>query len=356
MNASEPQRPPFDGALALDPHGRAARVMFPARPALGKLLAGRPAEAAATLLPALFALCGQAHGLAARVVIEAARGHTAEATAAMRDALADEMLREHVRSVFLDWPQQLAVLDQAGLVARQAALIACPVFRTQAARSDLVAWAATHVFGRSPDSWHALFASDGALDEWCRGGTTVPARWLAAAIDDARTCGQAPFPALPLETMPDWRAEVCDWLLAADRPPRHGSASETGCWLRTGRARHAADRLMARLQEIAGLVLGTTPPPRVLAWPQGRGRALTLVEIARGVLLHAAQVDSSGTTLVAYGVQAPTDWNFAPAGPVAKALESVAQVAQPARREHLARLVATAYAPCLPFEVAHAGV
>jgi hypothetical protein len=78
---------------------------------------------------------------------------------------------------------------------------------------------------------------------------------------------------------------------------------------------------------------------------------LILVEIARGLLLHAAQLDSSGTTLVAYRVQAPTDWNFAAEGPVATALDAIAAIADAARRDFLARLVATAYAPCLPFEV-----
>jgi hypothetical protein len=52
-----------------------------------------------------------------------------------------------------------------------------------------------------------------------------------------------------------------------------------------------------------------------------------------------------------YGVLAPTDWNFAAGGPVARALDAIAHEAEPARRSPLAALVATAFAPCLPFEV-----
>jgi len=355
MRTSDPQHPSLHGTLTLDPHGTAPRVTFPVRPAAGTVLAGRPAEAAATLLPSLFALCGQAHGLAARLVVEAARGGRAEAVDAMRDALEAEIVREHVRSVFLDWPQQPAVLDDSGLATRQAALLACPLFRSKPAHADIVSWVATHVFGRPPGAWHAVFESDASLEAWCAQRATVPAQWLAAVIDDARLCGQAPFPALPLEPDPSSRSELCDWLLEPDRCPWLGPAYETGCWLRGRPPRHAADRLVARLSEIAGRVLGLAPRPCVAAWSPRPGRALIFVEIARGVLIHAAQLDTSRTTLVAYGVQAPTDWNFAPAGPVARALDAAAQAAEPVRLERLARLVATAYAPCLPFEVAHAG-
>jgi len=219
---------------------------------------------------------------------------------------------------------------------------------------DIAAWVATHVFGRPPEFWAAIFESDAGLERWCRQGATVPARWLAAVIDDARACGQPLFPQLRIETVSAQREEFCDWLVAGNGPwpaePR-----ETGCWIGSGRARHAFDRMAARLHEIAAAVLGTAAPPRAIAWSPRPGRALTVVETARGFLLHAGRLDSGRTTLAGYGVQAPTDWNFASTGPVATLLGAAAQATEPARRERLARLIATAYAPCLAFEVEHAG-
>jgi hypothetical protein len=341
-------------AVILDPHGPGPRIHVPPRPNLGTLLAGRPAEAAATLLPTLYALCGQAHHLAARLAVDTARHGAARATEDQRRALADEIVREHVRSVFLDWPQQLAHLDESGLALRQAALLACPLFRKTQQKDEIVAWAAQHLFGQPPDTWFAIFESDATLETWCRLTPTAPARWLAAVIDDARACGVAPFPALPLEPMAGERARLCDWLLERDRSPWPGTAYETGSWFRTAGARDAADRLAARLREIADLLLQRTPLPGVVAWSPRPGRALILVEIARGILLHATQLDQSGSTIEEYGMLAPTDWNFAAFGPVAEALDAVARHPDPQRRTALGRLVATAYSPCLPFEVRHA--
>ncbi len=351
MTGTTRQPLPLEGSLRLNPHGNGPRVRFPARPTAASLLVGRPAEAAATVLPTLFALCSRAHGLAAEWVVAAARGQRTDVTDASLGSLEGEILREHVRSVFLDWTQYVAVLDADGLAARQEALVACPLFRKSATHAESVDWVAQFVFGTPPDAWPALFADDAAVEAWCRRGATVPARWLAAVLDDARTCGRAVFPALPFDLPDGLVADLCNTLLAPQRGSAVPTAYETGCWLAMGQARHAADRLVARLREIAARTLGTAPRPRVRAMSDQPGRALILVEIARGLLLHAAQLDTSGRTLVAYAVQAPTDWNFAVNGPVAMALDAVATFADPARRNHLGRLIATAYAPCLPFEV-----
>lgn len=342
------------GTLFLDPHGPGPAVRFPARPSVRALLAGRTADAAATLLPALFTLCGHAHRVAARLVVDGARGRDASITRPERDALAGEALREHVRCVLLDWPQQVPVADASQLAQRDAALVACPLFRGAADYAAVMAWTATHVFGRPPAAWLSLLGDDAALDAWCAEGRTFPARWLAAVLDDACRCGGAPLVALRIDAPPSdaWRRDLCDWMLAPAPTVWPGAAHESGRWIGASPARHAADRLVARLRAIAGLVLGSDAPPRAVTWSPRPDCALTMVEIARGVLLHAARLDADGATLADYGVMAPTDWNFAPHGPVARALHAVAREPQAAQREQRARIVGAAFSPCLPFDVA----
>jgi hypothetical protein len=61
-------------------------------------------------------------------------------------------------------------------------------------------------------------------------------------------------------------------------------------------------------------------------------------------LIHVARLDRARARIVAYRSLAPTDWNFAPGGPVAQALAAAAD-------DCAARVIGAAFTPCLPFEV-----
>ncbi len=85
------------------------------RPAVSRLLHGRPAEQAVALVPLVYSLCGQAQGIAARTALAAARG---ERVVVGIDASAwAEAAREHAWKLFVDWPRQLGIpVDEAFFV------------------------------------------------------------------------------------------------------------------------------------------------------------------------------------------------------------------------------------------------
>ena len=86
------------------------------RPALARLLNGRDAAQAVALVPLVYALCGQAQGIAARAALAAARG-AAMATQVDATALA-EAAREHAWKLFVDWPGQLELAPDAAFFVR----------------------------------------------------------------------------------------------------------------------------------------------------------------------------------------------------------------------------------------------
>jgi coenzyme F420-reducing hydrogenase alpha subunit len=74
------------------------------RPAVARLLRGKPAEQAVALI---YSLCGKAQGIAARAALAVARGQPVEPHVDA-EALA-EAVREHAWKLFVDWPRQLGL-------------------------------------------------------------------------------------------------------------------------------------------------------------------------------------------------------------------------------------------------------
>lgn len=88
------------------------------RPDIAAALHGKPADEAVALVPLIYALCGQAQGVAARAALAAARG---QATAAHVDArVVAEAAREHAWKLLVDWPKQLGLAPDAALFVRVA--------------------------------------------------------------------------------------------------------------------------------------------------------------------------------------------------------------------------------------------
>jgi hypothetical protein len=343
----------FGGVLTLHLSDAGPRIELPVRPDLTTLLADRPAQAAVDLLPRLYALCGHAHALAAQLAIDAARGLRTEATLEEGQALVTETIKEHVRCLFFDWPLQLDALADGDAARRQSVLAACPLFRAPSDPNAARHWLRAHVLGCDPAQWLAQSETHERIAAWCAVGATLPARWLGAVLNDALTCARSAAPELPGAPTIEFRATLWQSLLGPYPPGQPGSL-ETGCWLRTRRgraARDAADRLIGRLRDLALLALDPPAPLRAWGWSPLPGAALAWVEMARGVLIHAMQLDRARATIVRYRIMAPTDWNFAPHGPVARALRDIMGERDAASRTRRARIIATAYAPCYPFAV-----
>ena len=78
--------------------------------------------------------------------------------------------------------------------------------------------------------------------------------------------------------------------------------------------------------------------------------------MARGLLVHAVKLDGQGTAsrIQTCHVLAPTDWNFHPHGPVARALEAMPVSAggpEDATTRHRVRALMAAYDPCVPYAI-----
>lgn len=308
--------------LRVCPGAPLGQSLVHARPDLAGTIASRtPLPALPRTLALAHNLCGHAHELASQLALRAAGADVpAPATAAASTALVRETFFEHTRRIVLDWPRLLAPALAPDAVA---ALHASPVR-----------------FMATPD-WPAIRAWQAA---WCAQGCGG----LADAVA-AKDIPLPPTPALTLQREPEAlagfaRAVLADVALAA-QPQWQGQPAHTGCWTRMGAQDLSTTTLLqARLAEWRALA----EPGATLAFgalPLGAQAAVAWVEMARGLLLHVAELDDSRSRVLRYRIVAPTDWNVHPQGSLAQALT------QPHTDADIARLMA-AIDPCLPYTVA----
>jgi coenzyme F420-reducing hydrogenase alpha subunit len=123
--------------------------------------------------------------------------------------------------------------------------------------------------------------------------------------------------------------------------------------LKTERSYGVGARLAACLLELSQI------PARMLAlldetWPEapgaGGGLGVAQVEAARGLLVHAVEME--GGKVARYRILAPTEWNFHPEGAVAQGLRHIAEGGGGREaRAFLARLFVMSADPCVGAEV-----
>ena len=288
------------------------------RPQVASVLHGRPADAAVSLIPLLFALCGRAQGRAAELALAAARGEGAAPR--VDPAIAAEAMREHLWRWLLDLPP---LLGEAPLKAEFA---------------DAMGWIA-----------------QGRRDPLARLLDDPRIGCMAATLDGVSGTGSSCVALLPgfdaaasLRFWPRLDAAFCR------RPVWQGAAAETGALARRGGGASAtmAMRWMARLAELrdwaadASTVGAGGTASSVLVAP-GVGRAL--VETARGLLMHEIMLD--GDSIASYFIAAPTEWNFHPHGPLPTWLAGRDATDRAALAAHVALAVAT-LDPCVRWELA----
>lgn len=175
---------------------------------------------------------------------------------------------------------------------------------------------------------------------------------LARRLDDAR-----PGLATPVQQPARlaWPVDVEDARRLAAGPlagqGSNAAVPETGAWTRhldTPVPMNPWTRLLARLDDLDALLAdGGDMRLQARAWPLGPGEGVACVETARGVLTHHVRLSpgaSAAPVVAQLRIVSPTDWNFAPSGPVARALASGALTV--AGDPRAAALVAT-YDPCV---------
>ncbi|MCG6207426.1 nickel-dependent hydrogenase large subunit [Rhodopseudomonas sp. HC1] len=366
--------------------GRVARVEITSRRpvGVGRLAQGKPGEAIVALVPRLFALCAAAQGAAATLALSAARGEAlspdvvaAQASAVLAERLI-ELLRGTITSLAGDHLPAFAPhlrnliaaarrFDERGLLDPDA---------IDALADSLDALGLPEHGLDDADSYSAWLASDSPLAALHSARTPSPRVRGEGRGEGASPQGRA------LADAPDFGALTIDPLTADDdlaagqqllrcsasfaaRPDLAGRVPETGSLARlsdhplirsvgTG----LAGRLLARLIEaratpqlLRALRRGDADHAAILrATSLGDGIGLGAVECARGRLYHLIALDRAGL-ISRYEILAPTEWNFHPQGPLARALVGAPLCATEFDRHRVAAMVA-AFDPCVGFDVA----
>jgi len=378
----------LDVRLAWD--GRSVRGVSIAssRPfAAARVLAGMAAADASATVARLYSICGCAQETASARALDAAAGvDPAPANEAGAVPVALEAIQEYLWRVLIDWPQAMGrdanvppVADARRRIAdaqksyRAASGEAIPAEDVAALAPALHAIAATHVYGTTPEAFLAL-ADAAALEGWIERAGTLPAALLGTLLDSLPTLGRSDVALMPALSRDDFVARVLPGLDRPDfaRVPHWaGAVVETGALSRMQalplvaalRARHGnsvAVRMTARLAELA-LLLARLSLPRtggdaqrlIEAFPTAHGEGIASVQTARGLLLHRARVEDG--RVAGYQIVAPTEWNFHPAGALARGLEGMRADDEATLLRH-ARLVVQGLDPCVAcrIEVGHA--
>lgn len=297
--------------MAIDP-GRVAIRLWPdhrvevacERPKLAPLLVGRTTAEVLALVPLLFAVCGRAQGLAARLAVAAAHGRI-DAGLDPDQACAREAAREHAWRLMLDWPAELGrTPDREGFLRLLAS-----IQRGSPAEFSCPDW---------------LEDVDDTRDQTTR----LP------CLDALESISVWPSIDEAFARHPDWRGIAAE---TGPGPAIHGEHSSARTRL-SWRVRELADFLAGRASRL-GVASAATVSTH-------RGRAL--VQTARGLLMHEVRLD--GDHIAEYVIVAPTDWNFCAGGPLACATSHESAHVPGVVPRQIRHLV-LALDPCVPWEV-----
>jgi Ni,Fe-hydrogenase I large subunit len=372
---------PIEGEIAVRLERAASRItrvsIRSTRPlATARVVVGRRAGDAAALVPRLYSVCARAQGAASASALESAAGQPpSPATSAARSlSVALENLQEDLRRLLIDVPKaigQAAVVEPVAEVRRAFApvLSAAPGFTdesrasapaTRHAIDTAIAVVSRHVLGESLAAFAARMDAEG-LERWSHAATTAPARAWRAVLDRGGRLGESDVPTLPPMTRE--QVEILLAALAADggfaAAPRLGGATrETGALARMAahpavagiasrHGRGVAARLAARVADVArtaGALADGGTPARLDAWSTASGAGVAIVETARGLLLHCAEIREDRVT--DYAIVAPTEWNFQPGGPLERSLAGL-DARDAEALQHDAGLVVQSLDPCV---------
>lgn len=370
-------------------HGRVARVEISARRpvGVGRLALGKPAEVMVALVPRLFALCAAAQGAAATLALSAARGEPlpSDVVATQAAAVLTERLIELLRgTITLLRDDQFAVLAPKlrDLIAAARRVDNRGVLDAEAIDSldrglDALGLPAANF--EDTDAYHAWLRSDSPL-ALLHSALTPSHRaayegrgeeeYAQSRRCEAQTLDQLDFAAIPIDPLAAADDRMIgerllhDGAFFAARPNLAGRVPETGALARlachplirsvgsglSGRSLARLIEARAAPQRLRALRRGGADAADLLrATSLGDGIGLGAVECARGRLYHLIALDHDGR-IARYEILAPTEWNFHPEGPLARALVGTRLCVCEDDRKRLAALVA-AFDPCVGFDV-----
>ena len=313
------------------------------RPALVSSLAGMSAKAALRLVPMLLPVCGRAQAVAARRAVAAAQGDINLATADPDELL---LWREQAFAAAwrycVDWP------DLLGEARRMAELAA-----VRGATNDLACGEHLAQMIAGVDRVQSV----DQLLAWARGSDSIAARLAVLALESEATvdgserlAGDAlaeiavkAFARRSFDPLSPWDSPLEVGPLAMVRDPLVAA-------LPAQLGNSTASRILAQVldtrvicRQLAGAGAGAEGEHNgwLLEAGIGMGRATT----SRGPVFHRVSLrGGTGDRVADWRVLAPTDWHFAPRGPVVAGLE------QPRNAERM-RLLVSSYDPCAPWSL-----
>ncbi len=320
------------------------------RPNVTGILGGLSLEEAVLRIPLLLPICGHAQGIAAQRAASAARGE------------ADPYAREHTRQLWreqgvaaawrltIDWPSALdherdialfkAVQNAEGPESLATQLLQClPGLISIEEPDDVVRWIG------SSNCTAAQVVRQAMELEADLGVPRVP---NLAAGETLHAMAQSALAVADFDPLAPTGAGIEVGALAMHRHPMAA--------LLTTSTRYGAlsRRLIAQLLDtlvIAGHLLDEQSTYPVSAWTLVQGVGLGRAVTARGPVFHRVALDDEGH-VEDWRVLAPTDWHFAPGGPL-----EIEANRRPLRPEQL-RLLVLGFDPCAPWslqeEVTHA--
>ncbi len=374
----------IEGRLQISLHkgrggGLRTEIESSRRFAVGAMLAGKsPAEALA-IVPSLYSVCGQAQSCAAVAALEMAMGIVPDPLTriARRIMVWAETAREHIIRIAMDWGEKpdLAaarpvmaltrdlhqVLDGAFEPGRRVDFASADVSVPIARLDDYLA---TGIFGEPVTAWRDRDTGESLADWAGRGGTRAADFFQQVDDREWQAIGSEPAPCSLPSLDPGVLLDRLHDTAFIARPDWDGAACETSALTRragdplivdllarfgTGLMTRFAARLV-ELSAIPGLLrrLQEGPPAEVSQTASGDGVGLSQVEAARGRLVHGVRLAAG--TIADYRILAPTEWNFHPDGPAARALAALPANDDAVLAEQ-ARLLVGAIDPCVAFDV-----
>lgn len=301
-------------------YGRVSAVQVSSeRPDVAMVLRGRTVEQAVRSVPLLFSLCGQAQARAASLALAAARGE--ECLPKLDLEVRCEVLREHLWRCLLDLPPLL------GGDAMQGEFVSAAQWVAEGDRDELRAL----LTGSRIAKFRRLLMSSSDL--------IGPAPRILPFLDAQESLIEWPRLNSEFCRLPSWRGMAAQTGAVArysqiDGNPKLWSA----CWL-------------ARLDELLDWAMGDRcigAGGTVSAAPIASGIGRSLVETARGLLMHEIVLD--GDRVADYLIVAPTEWNFHPQGALMDHLIGQDATDCDALQQHVAHIV-SALDPCVPWEL-----
>lgn len=320
------------------------------RPAVLSALARLAVEQALDLVPRLLPICGMAQAIAAARAVEAAREKRPDQ--GQERARECRLLREQALSagwrLAVDWPDLLGMPRPVDWLRE---------LRNSTESDDIAALLAGALPGL------ASVKTLPELTDWARREESTAATTVHHALDIAAVTTSRPgvgellsHTGLADTARNSLNTDHFDPLAPIDRPVEVGPLAMARDpligELQSDLGASTAARIMALVLDTRaiteGLRSGATPSPTSCnAWPEGRGAGTGRAVTARGPVFHRVDLDDRGN-VARWRALAPTDWHFAPRGPVAGALDHSMSLAE-------AKLVVSSFDPCAPWELAQDG-